>query len=88
MGYGGSIPLIDGGSIITPSYAPYDKDGKEFVIEGRGVVPDIIIENNPAELYKGIDAQLNKAVEVILDELKKNPVKVAPIPAFPKKNGR
>lgn len=88
VGYSGAIPLIDGGSIITPSYAPYDKDGKEFVIEGRGVVPDIIIENNPAELYKGIDAQLNKAVEVILEELKKNPVKLAPIPKFPDKSGK
>jgi tricorn protease len=88
VGYGGSIPLIDGGSIITPSYAPYDKDGKEFVIEGRGVVPDIIIENNPAELYKGTDLQLNKAVEVILNDLKKNPVKLAPIPAFPDKSGK
>jgi tricorn protease len=88
VGYSGSIPLIDGGSIITPSYAPYDKDGKGFIIEGTGVIPDIIIENDPAELYKGTDAQLNKAVEVILEELKKNPVKLAPIPAFPDKSGR
>lgn len=88
VGYSGSIPLIDGGSIITPSYAPYDKDGKGFIIEGTGVIPDIIIENDPAELYNGTDAQLNKAVEVILEELKKNPVKLAPIPAFPDKSGR
>lgn len=87
VGYSGSIPLIDGGSIVTPSYAPYDKDGKEFIIEGRGVVPDIILENDPAEQYKGIDAQLNKAVEVVLEELKTNPVKLAPIPAYPVKTG-
>lgn len=80
--------MIDGGSIVTPSYAPYDKDGKEFIIEGRGVVPDIIIENDPAEQYKGIDAQLNKAVEVVLDELKANPVKYPAIPAFPDKTGK
>ena len=88
VGYSGAIPLIDGGSIITPSYAPYDKDGKGFVIEGEGVVPDIIIENDPAELYKGVDAQLNKAVEVILEELEKNPVKLPPIPGFPDKSGK
>jgi len=88
VGYSGAIPLIDGGSIITPSYAPFDKDGKGFVIEGTGVIPDIIIENNPAELYKGIDAQLNKAVEVILGELEKSPVKLPPIPPFPDKSGR
>ena len=87
VGYSGSIPLIDGGSIITPSYAPYDKEGKGFIIEGTGVVPDIIIENNPAEEYKGKDAQLDKAVEVILEELKKSPVELPPIPAFPDKSG-
>ena len=57
------------------------------MIEGRGVVPDIIIENDPAAQYKGIDAQLNKGIEVILQELKENPVKLAPIPAFPVKSG-
>ncbi|HCC71316.1 MAG TPA: protease [Bacteroidales bacterium] len=88
VGYSGAIPLIDGGSIITPSYAPYDKDGKGFVIEGTGVVPDIIIENDPAELYKGTDAQLNKAVEVILEELEKSPVKLPPVPGFPDKTGK
>ncbi len=88
VGYSGAIPLIDGGSIVTPSYAPYDKDGKEFIIEGRGVVPDIIIENDPAEQYKGIDAQLNKGIEVILQELKEKPVIYAPIPAFPDKTGK
>ncbi len=87
VGYSGAISLIDGGSIVTPSYAPYDNEGKEFVIEGRGVVPDIIIENDPAQQYKGIDAQLNKGIEVILQELKENPVKLAPIPSFPVKTG-
>ena len=88
VGYSGSIPLIDGGSIVTPSYAPYEKEGKEFIIEGRGVTPDIIIENDPHALYKGTDAQLNKAVEVILEDLKQHPVKLAPVPAFPNKTGK
>ena len=37
---------------------------------------------------EGIDAQLNKAVEVVLDELKANPVKYPAIPAFPDKTGK
>ena len=88
VGYSGTIPLIDGGSIVTPSYAPFDKDGKGFIVEGTGVIPDIIIENDPAEQYKGVDAQLNKAIEVILEDLRKNPVKLAPVPAFPVKTGK
>lgn len=88
VGYSGTISLIDGGSIVTPSYAPYDKDGKEFIIEGTGVVPDIVIENDPADQFKGVDAQLNKAIEVLLQELKERPVKLPPIPAFPVKTGK
>ncbi len=88
VGYSGAVPLIDGGSIITPSYAPYDKDGKGWVIEGTGVIPDIIVENNPADVYQGKDAQLDKAIEVILQELKDNPVKFPPIPPFPDKSGK
>ncbi len=88
VGYSGAIPLIDGGSIVTPSYAPYDKDGKGFIIEGTGVVPDIIIENDPAQQYKGIDAQLNKGIEEILQELKEHPVKLTPVPPFPVKTGK
>ncbi|MDD4729766.1 MAG: PDZ domain-containing protein [Dysgonamonadaceae bacterium] len=88
VGYSGAISLIDGASIVTPSYAPYDKEGKEFIIEGTGVVPDIIIENDPAQQYKGIDAQLNKGIEVILQELKDNPVKLPPVPKFPVKSGK
>jgi len=87
VGYSGAVPLIDGGSIITPSYAPYDKDGKGFVIEGEGVIPDIVVENDPADVYKGIDAQLDKAIEVILEEIKKSPAELPPIPPFPDKSG-
>ncbi|MGC9472145.1 MAG: S41 family peptidase [Bacteroidales bacterium] len=87
VGYSGAVPLIDGGSIITPSYAPYDKDGKGFVIEGEGVVPDIVVENDPADVYKGIDAQLDTAIEVILEEIKKSPGELPPIPPFPDKSG-
>ena len=51
-------------------------------------MPDIIIENDPAQQYKGIDAQLNKGIEVILQELKDNPVKLPPVPKFPVKSGK
>lgn len=88
VGYSGSIPCIDGGSIITPSYAPFAADGSGFIIEGWGVEPDIVIENNPAREYKGIDDQLNKAIEVIKDELKNFDYKIPPIPPFPDKSGK
>ena len=86
VGYSGSIPCIDGGSIITPSYAPFAADGSGFIIEGHGVEPDIVIENEAYDEFVGTDNQLTKAIEVILQELKVYTKTVPPIPDFPKKN--
>jgi tricorn protease len=86
VGYSGQIPCIDGGSIITPSFAPYAADGSGFIIEGTGVEPDVMIDNDPHEEFKGIDRQLDKAIELIKEEVKTYTKTVPPIPAYPKKN--
>ncbi len=86
VGYSGAIPCIDGGSIITPSYAPYAADGSGFIIEGEGVEPDIWIDNDPAREFRGMDDQLDKAIEVILQEIKEWDQEVPPIPPFPDKS--
>jgi len=86
VGYSGAIPCMDGGSIITPSYAPYAADGSGFIIEGTGVEPDIWLDNDPAREYRGIDDQLNKAIEVILEKIGDFDRWVPPIPAFPDKS--
>jgi tricorn protease len=88
IGIAGAIPCIDGGSIYTPAYAPYAADGSGFIIEGHGVDPDIVIENDPHKEYLGQDDQLNKAIEVALDLLKTQGKKVPPIPPFPDKSGK
>lgn len=85
VGYSGTIPVVDGGSIVTPSYAPFAADGSGFIIEGHGVEPDILIENDPYLEYKGEDQQLNKAIEVILEKLKTEGKEIPAIPAFPVK---
>ena len=85
VGYSGSIPLIDGGSLITPSYAPFAADGSGWIIEGHGVEPDIYIENDPVREYQGIDDQLNKAIEVIKEEIKNFKYELPPIPPWPDK---
>jgi len=86
VGYSGAIPCIDGGSIITPSYAPYAADGSGFIIEGEGVEPDIWVDNDPAREFRGIDDQLDKAIEVILNEIEEWDQEVPPIPPFPDKS--
>ncbi|MFN4880996.1 MAG: PDZ domain-containing protein [Bacteroidota bacterium] len=84
VGIRGTLPFIDGGILNRPEFAPYLADG--FVIEGYGVDPDIVIENDPAREYAGIDDQLNKAIEVLLDELKTKEQTTPPIPPYPNKS--
>lgn len=87
VGYSGTVPVVDGGSIVTPSYAPFAADGSGFIIEGSGVSPDMEINNDPYKEYMGEDEQLNKAIEVILEKLKTESPKEPTIPAFPDKSG-
>lgn len=86
VGIRGSLPFIDGGTLSKPEFAHYDAQGKEFIIEGHGVEPDIYVDNDPAKEYAGEDEQLNKAIEVILEELKNNPKDYPPVPPYPIKN--
>ncbi len=86
VGYSGFIPVVDGGSIVTPSYAPFAADGSGWIIEGEGVKPDIDIENDPYKEHIGIDQQLNKAIEVALEKISRYEYRYPIIPAFPDKS--
>lgn len=57
-----------------PEFAPFDQDTGDWIVEGWGVEPDIVLDNDPAKQYAGEDQQLNKAIEVILEEMKKQKV--------------
>ena len=85
VGIRGSLPFIDGGSMTRPEFASYSADGKKWIIEGHGVEPDIVVDNDPAREYAGTDDQLNRAIEEILKDLK-NYLPVPPPPAFPDKS--
>jgi tricorn protease len=67
------LRLIDGGGLSAPDYRIYDPQGK-WIIENIGVVPDIEVDLTTAEVAKGIDAQLMKAVEYLKDKIKKEPI--------------
>lgn len=86
VGIRGSLPFVDGGTLNRPEFSRYDVDGKEWVMEGYGVDPDIFVDNDPALEYDGVDEQLNKAIEVALENLKKNPVKLPAPPKYPNKS--
>lgn len=81
VGISGNAGLVDGGNISVPQFGVFDGD-KGWIIEGIGVYPDIEVVDRPEQLAKGIDPCIEKAVEVLLEELKEKPVKKvsAPVP--------
>jgi tricorn protease len=86
VGIRGTLPLLDGGYLNRPEFSRYNVEGTEWVMEGKGVEPDIYVDNDPAKEYEGIDEQLNKAIEVVTEALKKNPVNLPPPPPYPDKS--
>jgi tricorn protease len=80
-----TLPLVDGGYLNRPEFAPYSKDG-QWIIEGHGVDPDIVVDNDPSREFHGEDQQLDKAIDVILDELKTQEVHLPPVPPYPVRN--
>ena len=73
--------LLDGGMVTAPNVGIWTKDG--FVVENVGVAPDIEVEQNPADVIKGHDPQLEKAIQVAMKELAEHPVTEPVRPPFP-----
>ena len=89
-GIRGKIPLMDGGYITRPEFARYGLDSK-WVIENKGVQPDVVVENRPEDVVKGKDTQLDKAIQMMMKSIQENPKKLAPrppdLPAYPEGPG-
>ena len=81
--YTNPADLLDGGFTGTPDLAFYNPNGT-WDVENHGVPPDVETELDPQAARAGHDSQLERAVEVVMDLLKKNPLPPAPHhPAFP-----
>jgi tricorn protease len=81
IGISGSPALIDGGGVTTPTFRMYNPDGTWFK-EGHGVDPDIEVKEDPTALAKGIDPQIQKAIEQVMKDIQaKGPIqpKVPPM---------
>lgn len=73
--------LMDGGMVTAPNLAIWTEEG--FIVENVGVPPDVEVEMWPADVIQGKDPQLLKAIEIIMEELKKNPPKEYVRPPYP-----
>jgi tricorn protease len=76
------IGLMDGSMLTAPDYRMYTPEGA-WEVENEGVSPDIEIELDPTEMQRGHDAQLAKAIELLLQQLEENPLPEISHPPFP-----
>ena len=81
-----SLPLADDGQFFKPEFAIYSKDGKDWIVEGHGVDPDIVVDNDPGKEFKGEDQQLDRAIQEIQEELKMKRYDLPSPPPYPDKN--
>jgi tricorn protease len=87
IGITGNPPLIDGGSVTVPTFGIYSTNG-QWIIEGYGVDPDIPVVDDPSLMAKGNDPQLERAIDEVLQALKKHPPLEVRKPKYPVRPGR
>jgi tricorn protease len=80
--------LVDRGIATAAENGVYGPEG-QWLIEGHGVDPDIVVDNLPHETFGGKDAQLDAAVKYLQELIRTQPLPVPPPPAYPiKRVGR
>lgn len=84
VGVSGYPVLMDGGTVTAPSFAIWTPE-EGFVVENEGVAPDYDVDMWPKDVIAGKDPQLEKAIELALEALKKQPKKEIVRPAYPKR---
>ncbi len=77
--------LVDRGIATAAEIGVYGPEG-QWLIEGHGVEPDIVVDNLPHETFKGRDAQLERAVEHLQSEIRRQPIELPPAPPHPDKS--
>jgi tricorn protease len=75
-------PLIDGGQVTAPRVAIYDLNG-QWTVENAGIAPDVEVDLEPKAWRQGRDSQLEAAVAIAMEELKKSPRPAYPRPSMP-----
>lgn len=80
VGINGSLPYMDGSYMTVPMSTSYDPKTGDWIIENHGVDPDIWVDNDPLLEYKGVDQQLDRAIEEVMKDLE-NRKPLPPVPA-------
>jgi tricorn protease len=80
----GTNVLVDNGIATAAEFGVYGPEG-QWLIEGHGVEPDIVVDNLPRATFDGKDEQLDAAIRHLEERIREAPVKDLPPPAFPRK---
>jgi tricorn protease len=79
--------LVDRGIATAAETGVFGPDG-DWLIEGHGVDPDIVVDNLPHETFKGKDAQLEAAIKYLEQEIRNKPIPTPVAPKYPDKSFR
>jgi tricorn protease len=77
--------LADKGIATTGENGVFGPEGK-WLIEGRGVEPDMVLDNLPHATFEGKDAQLDAAIQYLQQRIKEKPIEPPPVPKYPDKS--
>ena len=72
VGINNYIPCLDGTGVSVPAFGIINQEG-EWAVENHGVDPDVVVDNQPADLLRGYDEQLATGLRLIMEELAENP---------------
>jgi tricorn protease len=75
---------VDNGTVQQSNNAFYGSEGK-WLVENHGADPDVLIDNDPASVMAGRDAQLDRALEIVLTKIQETPFTFPPVPPYPKR---
>jgi len=80
--FGPGEELMDGGVVTAPSRGFWTPNNK-WEVENQGIAPDVEVELDPQAVREGHDPQLERAVQLLLSDLEKNPLPTYKKPPYP-----
>ncbi len=82
VGINDAFPLMDGGGVTVPQFGIWSPQDGKWIGENHGIEPDMEVNNTPDKMLNGFDPQLERAIEYIREQLKRNPPKKYQHPPF------
>ncbi len=67
-------------------YGPNARGVNEWLVEGHGVDPDIVVDNLPHATFNGKDAQLEAAIRYLEEQIRLKPILKPVVPPYPDKS--